>query len=122
MQTLNAKVYSDNQWQELLFEANDAQEPSDAKSSPLKTTLFNLTCFKSVANQINQSDLLSFLKENRVGDSPDYAVVKNGNDVLMIVTGMLDDKRACEDIAKPYNEDPSLSTLPGTFECVKVND
>ena len=76
----------------------------------------------SMAKEITNEEMVKFFKNNRVGDSPDYAVVKNGNDVLMVITGMMDDKAVCEDMIRPYNEDPSLSDIPGQYACVKVND
>ena len=51
-----------------------------------------------------------------------YAVVKNGNDYLLTIHSYSDDKATCEEIIKPYNEDPNLSVVKGSYECVRLNN
>jgi hypothetical protein len=75
-------------------------------------------CAKHAATQ---EDVREFFATHKIGSSPDYAVVKNGTDYLAVIHGMDDDLSACMDLIKPYNENPSLSTLPGTYSCVPLN-
>lgn len=70
---------------------------------------------------ITSKELIEFLSKNRVGSSPDYAFVKNGNDYLAIFTGYVDDRKTCLEAAQEYNGNPSLSTLPGTYQCIQLN-
>jgi hypothetical protein len=77
-----------------------------------------LSCAKKEATQ---EDVQKFFATHKIGHSPDYAVVKNGTDYLAVIYGMNDDLSACMDLIKPYNENPSLSTLPGTYSCVPLN-
>jgi hypothetical protein len=48
--------------------------------------------------------------------------MKNGTDYLITVHGYPDDLAICMDLIKPYNEDPSLSVLPGEYSCVPLNE
>lgn len=70
---------------------------------------------------ITSKELIEFFSKNRVGSSPDYAFVKNGNDYLAIFVGYADDQKTCLMAAQEYNGDPSLSILPGTYQCVQLN-
>ena len=74
------------------------------------------------AKKITQEQLKEYFSNHRVGSSPDYAVVKNGDDYLFTVHGYGDDKTVCEEVIKPYNENPNLSIVKGTYECVRLND
>jgi hypothetical protein len=86
-------------------------------------SIFALTgCATASRHEISQEDVQEFFRTHRVGSSPDYAVMKNGTDYLATIHGMVDDKSACLDLIKPYNEDPSLSTLPGAYTCVPLNN
>lgn len=72
----------------------------------------------------DESDVKAFFAKNKVGRSPDYGVIKNGMagpELLMTVHGYADDKSACEGLIKQYNDDPSLSQMPGTYQCVPLN-
>ncbi|OFW88503.1 MAG: hypothetical protein A3J37_07395 [Alphaproteobacteria bacterium RIFCSPHIGHO2_12_FULL_45_9] len=71
---------------------------------------------------ITSKELIEFLSKNRVGSSPDYAFVKNGNDYLAIFTGYADDRQTCLEAAQEYNGDPSLSRVPGTYGCIQLNE
>lgn len=73
------------------------------------------------SKQISQEELIEFFKDHRVGSSPDYAFVKNGHDYLAVFIGYADDRQTCLMAAEEYNGDPSLSTLPGTYQCVPLN-
>jgi hypothetical protein len=72
-------------------------------------------------HEATQEDVREFFATHKIGRAPDYAVVKNGTDYLAVIYGMDDDLRVCMDRIKPYNENPSLSTLPGTYSCVPLN-
>lgn len=71
--------------------------------------------------QSDQSDVQQFFSKHKIGSSPDYAVMKNGTDHLMTIHGYTDDLKVCMQLIEPYNKDPSLSTLPGTYSCVPLN-
>ena len=80
--------------------------------------------FTIYANAADQKDVQKFFSKNKIGDSPDYAFVKNGiagQDHLITIHGYADDKSVCEELAKKYNGAPSLSTLPGKYQCIKLN-
>lgn len=53
-----------------------------------------------------QEDVQKFFATHKIGNSPDYAVVKNGTDYLAVIYGMSDDQSACMDLIKPYNDAP----------------
>lgn len=72
-------------------------------------------------HEATQEDVREFFATHKVGRSPDYAVVKNGTDYLAVIFGMNDDLSACMDLIKPYNENQSLSAIPGTYSCVPLN-
>lgn len=69
----------------------------------------------------DQDDVQRFFAGHKIGTSPDYAVMKNGTDHLMTIHGYADDLSVCMQLIEPYNKDPSLSTLPGTYSCVPLN-
>jgi hypothetical protein len=71
--------------------------------------------------QISQESLQDYFSNNRVGSSPDYAIMKNGNDHLMAVHGYGDDLGVCLELIEPYNNDPSLSAFSGSYSCVPLN-
>ncbi len=80
-----------------------------------------LTSCETEPKQITNKELLEFFSKNRVGSSPDYAFVKNGNDYLAIFFGYADDRQTCLMAAQEYNGNPSLSTLPGMYQCIQLN-
>jgi len=65
--------------------------------------------------------LKAYFAKHRVGSSADYAIVKNGTDYLATVHGYMDDGSVCEQLIAPYNKNPALSVLPGTYSCVPLN-
>ena len=68
-----------------------------------------------------QEDLKAYFSKHKIGTSPDYAIMKNGDDYLATIHGYLDDQAVCMSLIKPMNEDPSLSVMPGTYSCVPLN-
>ena len=80
-----------------------------------------VACLPNKKN-ISQKDLIEFFATHRVGNSSNYGVIKNGEDYLITVHGYLDNKAVCEELIKPYNSDKTLSVLPGTYQCQKLND
>jgi len=70
---------------------------------------------------VGQEAVKEFFAKNRVGSSPDYAVMKNGTDHLLTVHGYGNDLDVCLRLIEPYNRDPSLSTIPGIYTCVPLN-
>lgn len=69
----------------------------------------------------DQGDVQRFFARHKIGSSPDYAVMKNGTDHLMTIHGYGDDLGVCMQLIEPYNKDPSLSALPGSYSCVPLN-
>jgi len=79
----------------------------------------------SFANAANEKDVQKFFSKNKVGNSPDFAFVKNGiagPDHLMTIHGYANDRAVCEALAREYNGDSSLSTLPGIYQCIQLNE
>lgn len=70
---------------------------------------------------VEQEAVKEFFAKNRVGSSPDYAVMKNGTDHLITIHGYSNDLDVCLRLIEPYNRDPSLSTIPGSYTCVPLN-
>lgn len=70
---------------------------------------------------VTQDAVKEFFSKNRVGSSPDYAVIKNGTDHLLTVHGFANDLDVCMKLIEPYNNNPSLSTVPGSYTCVPLN-
>lgn len=70
---------------------------------------------------VGQEAVKEFFAKHRVGSSPDYAVMKNGTDHLLTIHGYSDDLDVCLRLIEPYNRDPSLSIIPGSFTCVPLN-
>ena len=70
---------------------------------------------------VTQEAVKEFFAKNRVGSSPDYAVMKNGTDHLLTIHGYANDLETCLQLIEPYNRDPSLSTIPGKYTCVPLN-
>ena len=70
---------------------------------------------------VGQEAVKEFFAKNRVGSSPDYAVMKNGTDHLLTIHGYTNDLDVCLRLIEPYNRDPSLSTIPGSYTCVPLN-
>lgn len=87
----------------------------------ISTFIMPLVSCKLEPKQITNKELLEFFSKNRVGPSPDYAVVKNGHDYLILVYGYANDYDTCLQIIEPYNNDPNLSILPGTYQCLPLN-
>ena len=84
-----------------------------------------LSSLSFTSHSAEQEDLQRFLSKNKIGNSPDYAFVKNGiagQDHLITIHGYGDDKAVCEALAKEYNSDSGLSTLPGEYQCVRLNE
>lgn len=57
--------------------------------------------------------------------SKPVALIKHGmtgRDWLLTVHGLADNLSACEEMAAPYNDDPDLSVLPGTYRCEEIDE
>jgi hypothetical protein len=70
-------------------------------------------------------DLEQVYKRSTNRWSRPYALMKvssAGEDWLLTVHGLSDNEAACEEIAEPYNAKPSLSTLPGDYVCVAIDE
>jgi formate hydrogenlyase subunit 3/multisubunit Na+/H+ antiporter MnhD subunit len=71
--------------------------------------------------EIPQEELARFFQHNQVGGTPDYAMIKNGSIHLLTIHGYADNRLVCEMLIKPYNEDESLSVMPGQYACRPLN-
>lgn len=76
---------------------------------------------ESGQKEVGQEAVKDFFAKNRVGSSPDYAVMKNGTDHLITIHGYANDLDVCQRLIEPYNRDPSLSAVPGSYTCVPLN-
>jgi hypothetical protein len=84
--------------------------------------LINLTaCNRKIDYDQQEKNLKKYFAKNKMGNSPDYAIIKNGTDYIATIHGMADDLAVCQQIIKPYNENPSLSTFQGDYACVPLN-
>ncbi len=81
----------------------------------------SLTCCQTGQKVVGQEAVKEFFAKNRVGSSPDYAVMKNGTDHLLTIHGYSNDLEVCLRLIEPYNRDPSLSAVPGIYTCVPLN-
>ena len=77
---------------------------AEFKCVPLNTT--------ETKNVITQDWLKAYLFKNRIGKSPDYGVIKNGDDYLATFHGYFDDGAACKGEMKYH----------GGLSCIKLND
>ena len=84
------------------------------------TALFSFSCQQS-PKEVDQVSVKEFFSKHRVGQSPDYAVIKNGKDHLLTIHGYANDLDVCLRLIEPYNRDSSLSVTPGSYECVPLN-
>lgn len=57
-----------------------------------------------------------FFEKNKIGSSPDYSVMKNGNDHVISVHGFVDDLTTCQEISAMLNKTPK-----GVYSCVPLN-
>lgn len=90
----------------------------------MKTILVCLLAVSATAcsdKPATQEDLKEYFSKHKIGTSPDYAIMKNGDDHLATIHGYMDDQAVCMSLIKPMNEDPSLSVIPGTYSCVPLN-
>jgi len=83
--------------------------------------LVSLTSCEMGQKVVGQETVKEFFAKNRVGSSPDYAVMKNGTDHLLTIHGYSNDMDVCLRLIEPYNRDSSLSTIPGSYTCVPLN-
>ena len=72
--------------------------------------MLNFVCAEKKV--ITQEALRNILSKRRVGKSPDYGVVKNGDDYLATFHGYFDDGAACKGEMKYH----------GGLSCIKLND
>jgi hypothetical protein len=81
-------------------------------------------CDEAPKNQAEfNTQLRKVLHEKPAGSPRAYAIVKNGvggADWLATIHGYADNKSVCEDEIKPYNANPDLSTLPGSYACEEI--
>jgi protein involved in sex pheromone biosynthesis len=74
--------------------------------------------------QIEEKDIVEYFKTHKTTSST-YAIVKNsdvsGDNYLGVFFGLSDNFAACAEIIKPYNENPELSVISGTYRCERLN-
>ncbi len=72
----------------------------------------------------NERQLREFLKSHPVATGAPVALMKRnaaGDAWLVTVQGYADNMGTCTQLIEPYNSDPSLSALPGTYYCDPIN-
>ena len=77
--------------------------------------------FVGCAQDSNLDAPRKFFNKNKIGTSPDYAVIKNGiipDDHVMTVHGFADDLDACLKVVKAFNEDACKET--GGYNCSDI--
>jgi len=80
---------------------------------PPQSIASNLMNFVCMEEQIlTQKQLREHFSRNRVGKSPDYGVIKYGDEYLATFHGYSDDKAACESALRAYGAE---------FKCVPLN-
>jgi len=80
--------------------------------------LFLVSC----GSEGGEEGLKEQLRKHPVGGSPAVMLKKSGiaESWLATIHGYLDNMSVCEDMIKPYNENPSLSDVEGTYYCQPV--
>lgn len=68
-----------------------------------------------------------FFGRTRIGSSPDYGIIKPGDDHVITIHGFVDDAAVCHQLARALNEDackelPSGSTCLNPFTCERLNN
>lgn len=68
---------------------------------------------------ITSDELLAYFKKHKIDGYNAVALKKKSLDDMYLVTvhGYPDNKSVCEDIIKPYNENPDLSDISGEYYC-----
>ena len=77
----------------------------------------------SSCSEQGEDALLRHLERNSWGLSPAVRVIKSGpsgDAWLLTVHGYADNQSVCQELIKPYNEDASLSVLPGAYRCEEI--
>ncbi len=86
-----------------------------------KILLIGIILFFGCAQDSNLDAPRKFFNKNKIGTSPDYAVIKNGiipDDHVMTVHGFADDLDACLKVVKAFNEDACKET--GGYNCSDI--
>ena len=78
-------------------------------------------CNQRIDYAQQEKNLKKFFAKNKMGNSPDYAIVKNGTDYLITIHGCIDDLAVCQQIIELYEKQPSLQGFPGYYTCVPLN-
>jgi len=86
-----------------------------------KMLLIGIILFFGCAQDSNLDAPRKYFNKNKIGTSPDYAVIKNGiipDDHVMTVHGFADDLDACLKVAKALNEEACKET--GGYNCTDI--
>jgi hypothetical protein len=76
-----------------------------------------------LGRSMSESELEAFFRGRTVSGKPVVAVKKRtpgSAAYLLTVHGYPNNLSVCEELIKPYNEDPSLSVLPGEYFCEEL--
>ena len=74
----------------------------------------------TTSDSVTESELEDFFRKHKVDGNKAVALKKQfvgGESYLGTIHGYPTNLSVCEQLIAPYNEDPSLSSLPGTYYC-----
>ena len=74
----------------------------------------------TASDSVTESELEDFFRKHKVGGNRAVALKKQfvgGEAYLATIHGYPTNLSVCEELIAPYNEDPSLSSLPGAYYC-----
>lgn len=76
----------------------------------------------ATGKSITAAELESFFREHKVDDNYAVALKKRsaGDAYLATIHGYPDNLSVCEALIEPYNRDPELSAVPGSYFCEEL--
>jgi hypothetical protein len=76
-----------------------------------------------IGDSISSTDLENFFRKHKVDNNYAVAIKKHslgGDPYLVTIHGYPDNISVCERLIAPYNEDSSLSAIPGDYYCEEL--
>lgn len=77
----------------------------------------------TIGDSVSEEELEQFFRKHKVGRNHAVAMKKNtlgGVSYFGTVHGYLNNLSVCNQVIAPYNEDVSLSAIPGTYFCEEL--
>lgn len=92
----------------------------------LRLILFAVFITSLIGCTTDNLDVASqFFNDNKIGSSPDYGVMKFGNDHVITVHGFMDDLAACQEIVTAINfnacKETSGQECLNPYSCAPLN-